>query len=173
MLESCTPRRVTLDKPNNGSSLRLFVRGPQVTGRRIRITHRREHGINHHGRSDNNPTDIQPELIHDILLWLKVVRRIGPICLVVEARADFSSGRNRHSQVMISAKPALTRRARGLPVGKNFSAEEFMRKLGQLPKRFYQWQKSTGDSIRCVSTSELSGNTLKLLKTRTGAPLTS
>lgn len=69
-----------LNKRNDSSLLRCLVRRPEVAGRRVRAAHSGQYGIDQHRCSDNNPTDIQPELIHDILLWLKVVRGIGPIC---------------------------------------------------------------------------------------------
>lgn len=116
------------------SSLRLFVPCPQIAGWRIRTTHRREHGINQHRRSDNNPADIQPELIHDILLWLKGSPGHQPYLLVKEARADFSSGRNRYSPVIVYARPALTRHARCLPDRKKFYCRSIWETIGAKPE---------------------------------------
>lgn len=61
--------RRALRKASDDSLFRRFVRRPQIASRRSRTTHRGEYGIDQYRRSENNPTDIQPNLIHGILLW--------------------------------------------------------------------------------------------------------
>lgn len=55
-------------------------------------------------------------------------------------------------------------------IGKNFIAGVFGRQLGQNPKKFYRWLKSTGGSIQWLHMFELAGDKLNAAGTRARMP---
>jgi hypothetical protein len=65
----------------------LIVRRSEIICRRMCAAHGREHGVDQRGCSDNNSTYIQPNLIHGVLLMVKVIRSSGlGLCMLVEGR---------------------------------------------------------------------------------------